>query len=296
MNDIIDGLDAAGAPRFIVLEDFHYLPEETQRDFAVALKAFHESSTYSFIVVGVWLDQNRMTQHNGDLSGRVLSVNADTWTSSELRQVIHEGGQLLNVEFHSDFVEDLVASAFESVWIVQEVCKQACEQSGVFRKQQDRVGVTADAATLIKAAVDQESARFNGFLAKFPEGFQSAELEMYRWILGAVLSADLEQLERGLSYAEITKFINANHPKAPVNPGNITQALTSTAKLQISKLALKPIILDYDQTSRALNVVDRSFLIWLRHQDREYMISMVGIDSQRDGKTEASARETGTDA
>jgi hypothetical protein len=64
VNDIIAALDAAGSPQFIVLEDFHYLPEDVQRDFAVALKAFHESSRYSFIVVGVWLDENRLIQRH----------------------------------------------------------------------------------------------------------------------------------------------------------------------------------------------------------------------------------------
>ncbi|MEV5012549.1 hypothetical protein AB0K74_44980, partial [Streptomyces sp. NPDC056159] len=44
-------------------------PEETQKDFAVALKAFHESSSFTFIVVGVWLQENGLVQFNGDLSG-----------------------------------------------------------------------------------------------------------------------------------------------------------------------------------------------------------------------------------
>lgn len=32
------------------------------------MKAFHEGSDLCFIVVGVWLDENRLIQHNGDLS------------------------------------------------------------------------------------------------------------------------------------------------------------------------------------------------------------------------------------
>lgn len=77
VNDIIDALQAANCPQFVVLEDFHYLPEDTQRDFAVALKAFHEDSKYSFIVVGVWRDQNRLVQQNGDLTGRLVAIDAD---------------------------------------------------------------------------------------------------------------------------------------------------------------------------------------------------------------------------
>lgn len=42
VNDMITALAGAGFGRFIVLEDFHYLPEETQQDFAFALKAFHD--------------------------------------------------------------------------------------------------------------------------------------------------------------------------------------------------------------------------------------------------------------
>ncbi len=55
VNDIISALKRIGFERYIVVEDFHYLPVEVQKDFSVALKAFHEASDLCFIVVGVWL-------------------------------------------------------------------------------------------------------------------------------------------------------------------------------------------------------------------------------------------------
>ena len=75
-----------------MLEDFHYLPIETQKDFAVALKAFHEQSTLCFMIVGVWLDESRLTVYNGDLTGRLIGINADKWSQAELREVIEVGG------------------------------------------------------------------------------------------------------------------------------------------------------------------------------------------------------------
>ena len=45
VNDIIGAL--SGFTKFIVLEDFHYLPIDTQKDFSVALKAFHEQSSFA---------------------------------------------------------------------------------------------------------------------------------------------------------------------------------------------------------------------------------------------------------
>ncbi len=97
VNDVIAALKEIEFDKFIVLEDFHYLPTETQKDFSVALKAFHENSQFCFIVVGVWLEENRLAVYNGDLTGRLSAINADSWTSPELREVIAAGEKLLKV-------------------------------------------------------------------------------------------------------------------------------------------------------------------------------------------------------
>ena len=75
-NDIIGALQEIGFSKYIVLEDFHYLTQECQRDFAIALKAFHEKSTLCFLIVGVWLEENRLVVYNGDLTGRIVAINA----------------------------------------------------------------------------------------------------------------------------------------------------------------------------------------------------------------------------
>ena len=48
VNDIIKALEEIKFDKIIVLEDFHYLKPETQKDFAIALKAFHENSKFTF--------------------------------------------------------------------------------------------------------------------------------------------------------------------------------------------------------------------------------------------------------
>jgi len=279
VNDIITGLTEAETPKYIVLEDFHYLPEETQKDFAVALKAFHESSAFSFIVVGVWIDENRMTQHNGDLGGRVISVNVDKWDEDDLRRVVSAGADLLRVEFDPGFVDAVVQSAMDSVWIVQEACKLACEAAGVFQTQTDKTRVEGDGVALVKQVVDSDSARFNGFLTHFADGFKATRLDMYRWLLYSVVTADPGSLESGISYNEISKVINAAHPEEKINLGNITLSLAAISTLQVNKLAVKPIVLDYDQTARRLAVVDRSFLVWLQHQQRSELLETIGVDA-----------------
>ncbi|RDV12529.1 hypothetical protein DXK94_03180 [Arthrobacter sp. RT-1] len=277
VNEIIEALLYAKAPKFIVLDDFHYLPEQTQLDFAMALKAFHEVSEYTFVIAGVWLDENRLLQYNGDLGGRVLSINADKWTRKELNEVIQEGAKMLNIKFSDKFTSELLDGSFDSVWVVQDACRRACDKAGINATVPQLQVVDADAEVLVRESVAVHSARFNGFMLGFSLGFQTTRLEMHRWILYAVLSAPIEDLERGLSYAEVTELINSAHPDAPINPGNITQALTSSTSLQVIRHNVKPPVLDYDQSLRRLNVVDRSFLIWLQHQNRNELISSFNL-------------------
>jgi hypothetical protein len=269
VNDIIRALEEIEFAKFIVLEDFHYLPVETQESFAIALKAFHEQSKLTFIIVGVWLDENRLVQYNGDLTGRVLSVDADAWSHEELLEVIASGEKLLNVSLDENFKQGLIEGSFESVYIVQEACYRLCVQSGVYETLETTrtIGGGVDVDNLVRSIVEDQSARYDAFLTNFSSGFQGSKLEMHKWLLLPVLMATSKQLEDGLPWSTVRKVVDANHPSTPVNPGNITQSLGSVASLQV-KSKITPIILDYDQTKKCLNVVDRGFLTWLNYQDR----------------------------
>lgn len=279
VNDTILALQSISFNKYIVLEDFHYLPLETQKDFSVALKAYHEESKYCFIIVGVWLEENRLSVYNGDLTGRITPVDADKWEDIELRQAIESGEAHLNVKFAGEFVDTLLKNCFSSIYIVQESCHQCCIVNNVTSTLEvsKEIGTTQQAEEIITAVVNQQTGRFNSFITQFADGFQTTTLEMYRWILYPVLTAEVEDLRKGLRLNQITKILKAKHPNGnELNPGNVTQALQSTAALQVKK-AVKPIILDYDQTNLRLRVVDSGFLIWLNKQDRNELLDMIGL-------------------
>ena len=130
-NDLVRALRGIDFAKFIVLEDFHYLPQETQEQFAFALKTVHEISRITFIVVAVWREENRLIVYNGDLAGRVISVDVDEWSRDDLLKVICAGESLLNVQFPREFKEDLITRALHSVYIVQDCCYKACREHNV---------------------------------------------------------------------------------------------------------------------------------------------------------------------
>lgn len=282
VNDIIKALEEFSRA-YIVLEDFHYLPIDTQRDFSVALKAFHENSSLCFVIVGVWLEENRLSVYNGDLTGRVISINADKWEEFELLEVIASGESLLGIVFCNEFKSALVSQSAGSVYIVQEACNECCKENGIYQTQgaqRTHVGQNTNVSELVGRVVNQQSGRFNSFLLQFSDGFQTTKLAMPRWLLFCVLTSEISKLQTGLRQSEVRDILKQNHPEGKeLNSGNVTQALQSVSTLQISK-DIKPTILDYDQTNLRLHVVDRSFLIWLEKQDRNELLERIELPTR----------------
>jgi hypothetical protein len=278
-NDLVRALKGIEFGKFIVLEDFHYLPQETQEQFAFALKTIHETSKITFIIVAVWREENRLIVYNGDLAGRIISVDADAWTNSDLLKVVGAGEALLNVQFSESFKYSLIERALNSVYIVQDCCYKACKEYEVNETMETQFLFPADldAKDLVAAVIHEQGARYMSFLTNFAAGFQDTQLNMYRWLLYPVVTADVKELEAGLSYRTIRNSIQSKHPEGTaLNPGNITQALISVPALQAKK-NIKPFILDYDRSNLRLSVVDKGFLIWLAVQDRTALLESLGL-------------------
>ncbi len=278
-NEIIGALQEIKFTRYIVLEDFHYLPYETQQDFAFALKVFHENSKITFIIVAVWREENRLILFNGDLTGRVIPIDADAWDDTQLNKVMSDGEHLLNIQLPSQFKSEVIKGCSESVYIVQEVCHRACTESGLHETASNFRNIIPTRAPLdyIQEIVREQSGRYKVFLQNFSFGFQTTDLEMYKWILFPIIKSNVDLLEKGLSYNYIKSFIESKHPEGNrLKPGNLTQALQLLSKLQIAK-NFKPFILDYDSANLLLSIVDKGFLIWLSGQDRSALLELIDL-------------------
>jgi len=239
----------------------------------------HETSKITFIIVAVWREENRLIVYNGDLAGRVVSVDADSWSASDLMKVFAEGEALLNIEFPAAFKAELIQKSLNSVYILQDCCYKACRGSGIVETQEQhrRLPPDLNAEKLVAEVIHEQGARYSSFLTNFARGFQDTELEMYMWLLYPIVTADISKLETGLSYREIRHSVESKHPHGRgLNPGNLTQALFSVPALQAKK-NIKPFILDYDRSNLRLSVVDKGFLIWLAVQDRSTLLESLGL-------------------
>jgi hypothetical protein len=275
-TDVIRVLQEAGFSKWIVLEDFHYLDPEVQRQFASDLKTFFERSNISFIIVGVWLEANRLVVYNGDLAGRITSIPADTWTDDELRAVIRAGEPLLNIEFSERVVDELVARSQRNVGLLQEACREMCVTRGIFgtSPRRARFDDLAEAGQAYAYVADQLAARYANVISQFSEGLRDQELHMYKWIMHSVISADHAQRQAGLKAPDMYRHINAHHPtrNGRLLANNVTAALKNVAKVQ-HHAKTQPIVFDYDEADARLRVVDNQFLLYLASTDRDVALS-----------------------
>ncbi len=275
-TDVIRVLLEAGFDQWIVLEDFHYLDPEVQRMLASDLKTFFERSKISFIIVGVWLEANRLVVYNGDLAGRITSIPADTWTDEGLRAVIRAGEPLLNVEFSEAVVEELIAESQRNVGLLQEACRQMCMAREVSSTMSETVyfGDLAEAKVAYSYVAEQLAARYANVISQFSEGLRDQELHMYKWIMHSVISAKHWQRQAGLKAQDIYRHIDVNHPtrRRRLAANNVTAALKNVAKVQ-HHAKTQPIVFDYDEAHARLRVVDNQFLLYLASTEESVALS-----------------------
>jgi hypothetical protein len=282
VNDILNALRGLDFDKYVILEDFHYLQHRTQIDFAHTLKAFFDDSRVKFIIIGVWLDPYRLTHFNRDLSGRIITISADKWDRSQLSLVIDKGAEFLNIKFDENFVERLLDACFNSVWIVQEVCYQACVNAGVgvSRVGIDRVGSASLAKELVGRVVESQSAQYLHFIKAFIQNADVADKAIWRWLLTIVLIAAPEALESGIHLNEIYEFIKG-YDQEPISESTLELYFGNHLSwYQVKKLDINPIILDFDRTRKCITVTDRGFLIWLRYQNRDNLLTDADIPQQ----------------
>ncbi|MGJ7484316.1 hypothetical protein ACSFA2_03605 [Variovorax sp. LT2P21] len=278
-NDVIRVLTSMGFSKFIVLEDFHYLSEEVQRQVAMDLKAFHEKSRLSFIVVGVWLESNRLVMYNGDLAGRLIPIDADNWEKDDLKKIILTGEALLNISFSEDVRLAILNAAQGNVGILQEACYRLCEAKRVTETQPTTVVIDdANAVeSIVQGLAREQAGRYQNFLTQFVEGIAKSDLEMYKWLMYVIIDATASDLRGGLKAFDIFTRMQRVHPyRERLRYNNTLQALRNVGKLQHLK-RVQPVILDFDSSENMLRIVDSGFTLFLGAQYRQGLKELIGL-------------------
>lgn len=281
-NDIIRALQNIRFSGNIIVEDFHYLDEQTQKHFTRTLKAFYDEGKLevTFIIVGVWQEANRLELLNGDLTGRLTTIDADTWNDEQLRKVVRLGEENLKIKLNPELVDKLIHYCEGAVYLLQDACYKACEKYIDTPMTADML-VEGDGERLIKEEIKKQRGRYERFLTNYTEDNQPSEFSIRKWIAAIFISyVRIRHNKSFVSYTELKDGLAQFHPRSKgekgINSGNLTSALQAIGKRQ-QKLEVNPPILNYDANRHILYIVDRGFAIWLKHEDVEIIDEAIDI-------------------
>jgi hypothetical protein len=141
---------------FIVIDDFHRLPEDVQQDIAALSKMLFDNANVVFIVIGIWAEENKLSSLCTELMGRCVDINCNIWPKERLVEVIENGERYLNIRFPRGFGNLVAHGARGSVFIVQEVCAEACHLCGItgFQEQIFLIDQTINGSEILKSIIE----------------------------------------------------------------------------------------------------------------------------------------------
>ncbi|MGO3360941.1 MAG: hypothetical protein ACTIL2_00715 [Corynebacterium sp.] len=248
----------------LVIEDFHYLPEDEQRVFASWMKALGEYGCH-VVIIGVWSQSHLLTYFNGDLDGRVDDIHLN-WSDADLKEVLRRGAEALKISFSDDLVQSLVKDAYGNVGLLHRLASRICKIEDVDGRQPGITIEVGDSLSQARQKVSDEMAgRFDTFANNFVRGMRRLPegLVVYLHLLRAFTSVeDSVLLSKGIDSKALLDQINEINQT--IRPSDLTQSLDRIDKLQ-EKIKISPPVLTYHRPGRLVQLVDRSFLFYRKY-------------------------------
>lgn len=281
VGDIVSGLQSTGFNGFIVLDDFHYLPKIVQSKFSILLKAFHElSSSLTFVIIGVWKEENRLLSMNGDLAGRLIDIGVDIWNDDDLERIISSGEELLGIKIHPDFTKHVIENCHGSAYILQEACNKLCEDNDIFHTQPFKrtIGNHKSAVEILESIKKNIDPRYSGFISNFInlrehsiDNSNKPPKKDYLSLLYLIITSRVSDLRNGIHY-NVLFDIRKNHFHDPQHAQRLKDMLLEIPQAQTS-MSIRPVIVGYNSNTQVIEFLDREFLFWLSQCDQNKMLS-----------------------
>lgn len=279
-QDLSELLRSISFNKRIILENFHYLSEEVQKQLAVDLRIF-EDYNILFIILGIWREKNRLAQFNGDLVDRVIEVPVEPWEKDDLKRIVGEGMPLLNVNF-DNVVDYIIDSCFDSVGVFQEICKESCYAAEVHETQETLVVITQQHVDeAIKEKLEDYSSRHTRCLESFIEqkARSSQEVPLYipYYFVKVLFQETMESIIQGLKRKPLQEKIRALHHRPDdVRPSDMGYFLKNLVASQISK-GISPPIFDYDNSTSSIKIIDSTFYFFIKNCNRAEVMDDLSI-------------------
>lgn len=284
-QDISEILERVSFTGRIILENFHYLDEDQQKQIAFDLRVF-EDKNILFVILGIWRERNRLPQFNGDLLDRLVEIPVEPWKYSDFLRVIAEGEPILNVSFEK-LKKRIIETSCGSVGVLQELLKNSCYSAGVEETQDKCVQVVAkDLDYAISNQAYNYASRHLRCIESFIEQRVKAKegtpkpLRIPYYFMKAVFLDQFPDISEGINRKKIqTEIQKIHHRPDDVRSSDLSNFLYNIVPMQLKKGIIPPVF-DYDRSTQRLRVIDSTFYFFINYCNKESVCEM--IDSMGD--------------
>ncbi len=257
VNDVLAVVATSGFQKIVVLEDFHCLGRNAQRDIVQDLKVVYEKSPVRVILVGAWADRGTLLALPAGLSSHLKSLEVPRWTEDDLYRVVDAGAAALHVTIERQVAHRLVACAQGSVGLLQDLARLVCDAA-----DSGRTGPRTRALEAVDSAVNQLQAESIGRLRWYLRALVSARImapaprKLFEWIAHTLLVASDDDLHAGLLPSAVLAEIKRLYPHeaAGLTETVLLRGLSELEDIHRS-LQATPLI-GYDSNEGRLHVID----------------------------------------
>jgi hypothetical protein len=272
-------LNALKFTKFIVLENFHYLTREVQKNLSYALKTFHELSI-KFIILGVWRESNQLLVLNPDLQDRVTEIPVEPWRDEDFDAVMDAGQKHLNVIIPDRARDEFKKNSYGNVGMVQEFLRSYCTHNDVLESV--NIQKILDSGDTIGDTITSKAADQRGRLLTALEGISAKSrtdrrdgggepLTMPYYLVQVLLTAPISELTDGITKKHLLEKIRILHrrkDKETIRINDVAHLLKRLPYLQDQNVSP---FLYYDSNQQRLRIVDAGLMFALAKVNRESM-------------------------
>lgn len=276
--EFICGLVKASGKR-LVIEDFHYLSHDEQRQLAHDLKTLWDYGVY-VVIVGVWHRKNYLNYLNSDLAGRIAEVSVE-WSNGELEASFRKGCAAIKVSVDEDIVRSIAQDSYNNIGILQSLALNFMDACGVTGSVDDELFVDdrdklADAGM---AYADQLEAVYSLFAERVSEGIRKRKnaTQIYAVALWSILDADDANFISGLSLDWVYQKASARQPR--IQKPNLRSVLRKFKSLQEDDRG-KGVVVSFDDATETVILIDKGVLFYRKYSTQTWPWERIAIETR----------------
>lgn len=255
----------------LVIDDFHYIDKNVQKNIVRALKApiMHGLPAVFIAIPNRKYDAVEVER---EMTGRIENIEMPVWEEEELANIARQGFNALNVSINESLIKKLSKAAYGSPFLMQEFCRTLCEKCEIeeYTKREQFISDNIDEEDIFVEIAEHSGRSIFDKLKRGPRARSDRKKRPLKNgtetdIYGVVMEG-LKELKPGvesISYELLRNNIRDILAENPPQKNEISRVLDQIAKISYTDTSSTPVI-DWQREDNIITVTDPFFAFFLK--------------------------------